>query len=86
MKLQYFTVDSFTSEPFTGNPAAVCPLEEDTFLEEKKNYFNKKQNMLNTYSYVNHKYLTLALLEDKCANFGRVDHLCPHKAGDCVYL
>ena len=32
------------------------------------------------------KPLTLGLSEDKCANFGQVDHLCPHKAGDCVFV
>ena len=30
--------------------------------------------------------LTHEWLEDKFANFGQVDHLWPHKAGDCVYL
>ena len=29
MKLPIFTVDAFTSEPFKGNPAAVCLLKED---------------------------------------------------------
>ncbi len=29
MKLPIFTVDAFTSEPFKGNPAAVCILTED---------------------------------------------------------
>ena len=27
--------------------------------------------------------LTRTWLEDKLPNFGRVDHLWPHKAGDC---
>jgi PhzF family phenazine biosynthesis protein len=27
MKLQITTVDAFTSEPFRGNPAAVCVLD-----------------------------------------------------------
>ncbi|XP_077999484.1 phenazine biosynthesis-like domain-containing protein [Glandiceps talaboti] len=26
--LQLFTVDAFTNKPFSGNPAAVCPLEQ----------------------------------------------------------
>ena len=30
--------------------------------------------------------LTHERLEVKFTNFGRVDHLWPHKAGDCVYL
>ncbi|HAX50304.1 MAG TPA: PhzF family phenazine biosynthesis protein [Ignavibacteria bacterium] len=29
MKLPIFTVDAFTNEPFKGNPAAVCLLEEE---------------------------------------------------------
>ncbi len=29
MKLPIFTVDAFTNEPFKGNPAAVCLLNED---------------------------------------------------------
>lgn len=36
MKLQLFQVDAFTSGPFSGNPAAVCPLEDwpdDSFLQ-----------------------------------------------------
>lgn len=28
MKIPVFYVDAFTTEPFAGNPAAVCPLEE----------------------------------------------------------
>ena len=28
MKLRVFTVDAFTREAFSGNPAAVIPLEE----------------------------------------------------------
>ena len=32
------------------------------------------------------RWLTRTWLEDKFTNFGRVDHLWPHKAGDCVYL
>ena len=28
MKLQIFQVDAFASQPFTGNPAAVVPLDE----------------------------------------------------------
>ena len=27
MKLPIFLVDAFTSKPFSGNPAAVCPLD-----------------------------------------------------------
>src|ERR1700757_2146135 len=36
MSLSIFHVDAFTSQPFTGNPAAVCPLAEwldDTWLQ-----------------------------------------------------
>ena len=29
MKIPFYTIDAFTSEPFSGNPAAVCPLEAD---------------------------------------------------------
>ena len=29
MKIPYYTVDAFTSEPFAGNPAAVCLLEQN---------------------------------------------------------
>ena len=29
MKIPFYTIDAFTSEPFSGNPAAVCPLETD---------------------------------------------------------
>ena len=29
MKLPIFTVDAFTNKPFSGNPAAVCLLQED---------------------------------------------------------
>ena len=32
------------------------------------------------------KSLTRPLSEDKTANLGRVDHSCPNKAGDSVYL
>jgi len=28
MKIPFFQVDAFTSKPFGGNPAAVCPLED----------------------------------------------------------
>ena len=28
MKIPIFQVDAFAEAPFTGNPAAVCPLEE----------------------------------------------------------
>lgn len=34
MKLPLFHVDAFTSRPFGGNPAAVCPLEGDTWLDD----------------------------------------------------
>ena len=27
MHIQLFHVDAFATEPFTGNPAAVCPLQ-----------------------------------------------------------
>ena len=30
--------------------------------------------------------LTLSLLEGKYAKLTQVDHLWPHKAGDCAYL
>ena len=33
-----------------------------------------------------YQQLTHERLEVKFTNFGRVDHLWPHKAGDCVYL
>ena len=29
MELSFYTVDAFTPHPFSGNPAAVCPLEDD---------------------------------------------------------
>src|SRR5689334_14237196 len=35
-RLQYFIVDAFTDRPFSGNPAAVVPLDEwkdDTWLQ-----------------------------------------------------
>jgi len=47
MKLQYFTVDAFTSEPFTGNPAAVCPLEEDV-SDSLKQSIAKEMNISET--------------------------------------
>ena len=47
MKLQYFTVDAFTSEPFTGNPAAVCPLEED-ISDSLKQSIAKEMNISET--------------------------------------
>ena len=28
MKIPLYQIDAFTSKPFAGNPAAVCPLEE----------------------------------------------------------
>jgi PhzF family phenazine biosynthesis protein len=28
MKIPFYQLDAFTAKPFTGNPAAVCPLEE----------------------------------------------------------
>src|SRR5260370_36694053 len=28
MRLRYYHVDAFTTEPFRGNPAGVCPLEK----------------------------------------------------------
>ena len=28
MNLQIFQVDAFTKKPLSGNPAAVCPLDE----------------------------------------------------------
>ncbi|KAL5018821.1 hypothetical protein ScPMuIL_004543 [Solemya velum] len=31
--LKIYVVDAFTDEPFSGNPAAVCPLEEKNFPE-----------------------------------------------------
>ena len=34
----------------------------------------------------NMKHLTHERLEVKFTSFGRVDHLWPHKAGDCDYL
>lgn len=34
--LRVYTVDSFSSVPFAGNPAAVCPLEEDISDELKQ--------------------------------------------------
>lgn len=37
MRIPLFHVDAFTSEPFQGNPAAVCPLQEwldDEFLRK----------------------------------------------------
>ena len=37
MKLQLFQVDAFAQRPFTGNPAAVCPLNEwpeDSLLQK----------------------------------------------------
>ena len=30
VKIQYFTVDAFSQEPFSGNPAAVCLLEQES--------------------------------------------------------
>ena len=29
MKLKFWTVDAFTDQPFSGNPAAVCLLDND---------------------------------------------------------
>lgn len=34
-QLQLFTVDAFSSKPFTGNPAAVCPLPFNTVLSDE---------------------------------------------------
>lgn len=33
MKIQLYQIDAFTSTPFSGNPAAVCPLDE--FLDDE---------------------------------------------------
>ncbi len=37
MKIPFYTIDAFTSEPFSGNPAAVCPLEDDLSDKLKQN-------------------------------------------------
>ena len=34
MELEIYTVDSFTSEPFKGNPAGVCLLEKELTDDE----------------------------------------------------
>ena len=36
MEVPFWTVDSFTRQPFSGNPAAVCLLEADLSDEEKQ--------------------------------------------------
>ena len=36
MEVPFWTVDAFTKEPFSGNPAAVCLLEEDITDEAKQ--------------------------------------------------
>ena len=36
MEVPFWTVDSFTRQPFSGNPAAVCLLETDLSDEEKQ--------------------------------------------------
>jgi hypothetical protein len=40
MKLRIYQVDAFTSEVFSGNPAAVCPLEKwlVKFVQKKRYY------------------------------------------------
>ena len=55
MKIPFYTIDAFTSEPFSGNPAAVCPLEDDLSDDLKQSiatemnisetcYITKEQN------------------------------------------
>ena len=35
-ELPFWTVDAFTSSPFSGNPAAVCLLEKDIEDRQKQ--------------------------------------------------
>ena len=47
MRLTFYTVDAFTSKPFTGNPAAVCYLEED-ISDQLKQSIAKEMNISET--------------------------------------
>jgi len=45
--MEIHTVDAFTSKPFTGNPAAVCLLEDD-IADELKQQIAKEMNISET--------------------------------------
>ena len=47
MEVPFWTVDAFTGQPFSGNPAAVCLLEED-LSDEKKQQIAREMNISET--------------------------------------
>ena len=47
MEVPFWTVDAFTRQPFSGNPAAVCLLEED-LSDEKKQQIATEMNISET--------------------------------------
>ena len=49
MKLQQYIVDAFASQPFTGNPAAICPLED--WLDDQTLQAIAAQNNLSETAY-----------------------------------
>lgn len=46
--LELYTVDAFTSQPFSGNPAAVCLLSQDDLSSEQKQLIAAEMNLSET--------------------------------------
>ena len=46
--LEIYTVDAFTSQPFSGNPAAVCLLTRDHLSSEQKQLIATEMNLSET--------------------------------------
>jgi len=47
VKIQYYTVDAFSQEPFSGNPAAVCLLQQD-LSDQLKQSIAREMNISET--------------------------------------
>ena len=48
MKLRFFQVDAFADRPFTGNPAAIVPLERDWLPDEVLQAIAEENNLSET--------------------------------------
>ena len=73
MEIQYYQVDAFTSKPFFGNPAAVCPLHhwlEDGVMQliAFENNLNETAFMVDKGGYYELRWFTPTVEVDLCGH------------------